>query len=205
MKTAILSANDPYALPHAVDVLRNGGIVAFPTDTVYGLGALAFDARSVDRLYIAKGRSHERAIAILIHDEEQLTQVAQNLSFSTLELAKKFWPGPLTLVVERHQNVPEAISPLLTVGVRVPDHSFARKLLTMAGPLAVTSANLSGGENTNTANEVLKQLSGRIHLILDGGRTPGGVPSTVVDCTTPEPVILRPGPISMAQIKKILE
>lgn len=205
MKTALLSANDPYALPHAVDVLRNGGIVAFPTDTVYGLGALAFDAMSVDRLYIAKGRSHERAIAILINDEVQLTQVAQNLSFSALELAKELWPGPLTLVVERHPNVSNAISSLPTVGVRVPDHPFARKLLAMAGPLAVTSANLSGGENTNTANEVMKQLGSRIHLILDGGRTPGGVPSTVVDCTTPEPVILRPGPISMMQIKKILE
>ncbi|GAB4581267.1 MAG: hypothetical protein Fur0022_40140 [Anaerolineales bacterium] len=205
MKTTLLPANDPYSLHHAVDVLRNGGMVAFPTDTVYGLGSLAFDALSVDRLYIAKGRSHEKAIAVLLTGVEQLVQVAQNLSEASLELAKKFWPGPLTLVVQKHPNVPDAISPLPTVGVRVPDHLVALKLLAMAGPLAVTSANLSGEKNTNSAKEVMEQLKGRIHLILDGGRSPGGVPSTVVDCTTPEPKVLRPGPISMRDIQKVLE
>jgi L-threonylcarbamoyladenylate synthase len=204
MKTSVLSAKDPYALPHAVDVLRNGGMVAFPTDTVYGLGSLAFDSMSVDRLYIAKGRSHEKAIAILINGVEQLSQVAQNLSEAALELAKQFWPGPLTLVVQRHPNVPEAISLLATVGVRVPDHLVALKLLAMAGPLAVTSANLSGENNTNSAKEVMDQLGGRIHVILDGGRSPGGIPSTVVDCTTSEPVVLRTGPISIRDIKKTL-
>jgi len=204
MKTTLLSAKDPYALRHAVDVLHNGGMVAFPTDTVYGLGSLAFDSMSVDRLYIAKGRSHEKAIAILINDVEQLSQVAQSLSESAIELAKQFWPGPLTLILQRHPNVPEAISPLTTVGVRVPDHLVARKLLAMAGPMAVTSANLSGESNANSAKEVMDQLGGRIHLILDGGRSPGGIPSTVVDCTTPEPVVLRTGPISIRDIKKTL-
>lgn len=205
MKTTLLSANDPYALRHAVDVLRNGGMVAFPTDTVYGLGSLAFDATSVDRLYVAKGRSHEKAIAILLTGTEQLVQVAQGLSPSTLKLAEKFWPGPLTLVVQKHPNVPDSISPLPTVGVRVPDHLVALKLLAMAGPLAVTSANLSGEPNTNSAKEVMEQLNGRIHLIIDGGRSPGGIPSTVVDCTTPAPTVLRPGPISIRDIEKMLE
>ncbi len=205
MKTTLLSATDPYTLRHAVDVLRNGGMVAFPTDTVYGLGSLAFDAASVDRLYIAKGRSHEKAIAILLTGTDQLVQVAQNLSPATLQLAEKFWPGPLTLVVEKHPNVPDSISPLPTVGVRVPDHLVALKLLAMAGPLAVTSANLSGEKNTNSAKEVMEQLNGRIHLIIDGGRSPGGIPSTVVDCTTPAPAVLRPGPISIRDIEKILE
>ncbi len=205
MKTTLLSAKDPYALRHAVDVLRNGGMVAFPTDTVYGLGSLAFDAMSVDRLYVAKGRSHEKAIAILLNGVEQLSQVAQNVNEAILQLAQKFWPGPLTLVVHRHPNVPETVSPLPTVGVRVPDHLIALKLLAMAGPLAVTSANLSGENNPNTAKEVMDQLGGRIHLVLDGGRSPGGIPSTVVDCTTPEPVVLRTGPISMREIQKVLE
>ncbi len=204
MKTILLSAKDPYALRHAVDILNNGGTVAFPTDTVYGLGSLAFDAMSVDRLYVAKGRNHEKAIAILINGVDQLSQVAQNLNESALKLAEAFWPGPLTLVVQRHPNVPESLSPLPTVGVRVPDHFFALKLLAMAGPLAVTSANESGASNTNTAKEVMDQLGGRIHLILDGGRCPGGIPSTVVDCTTPEPVVLRTGPISIRDIQKTL-
>ncbi len=204
MKTTLLSAKDPYALRHAVDILRNGGMVAFPTDTVYGLGSLAFDSMSVDRLYIAKGRSHEKAIAILISGTEQLSQVSQNLSEMALKLAKQYWPGPLTLVVQRHPAVPETISPLPTVGIRVPDHLVALKLLAMAGPMAVTSANLSGESNTNSAKEVMDQLGGRIHMILDGGRSPGGIPSTVVDCTTPEPVVLRTGPISIRDIQKTL-
>lgn len=202
MKTKILSANDSYTLRHAVDVLRNGGLVAFPTDTVYGLGALAFDRVSVDRLYVAKGRNHEKAIAILLSEAPQLSQVAQNVGEYAKRLAEKFWPGPLTLVVQRHSNVPDAISPLPTVGVRIPNHVVALKLLAMAGPMAVTSANLSGENNTNTAKEVLAQLDGKVHLIIDGGRSPGGVPSTVVDCTGPEPVVLRPGPISVMQINK---
>ncbi|NUM43106.1 MAG: threonylcarbamoyl-AMP synthase [Anaerolineales bacterium] len=205
MKTTLLSANDPYSLRHAVDVLRNGGMVAFPTDTVYGLGSLAFDAMSVDRLYIAKGRSHEKAIAILLNGADQLSQIAQNLSEASLKLAETFWPGPLTLVVQKHPSVPDALSPLPTVGVRVPDHLVALKLLAMAGPLAVTSANVSGEKNTNSAKEVMDQLGGRIHLILDGGRSPGGIPSTVVDCTTPSPTVLRPGPISIRDIEKVLE
>jgi L-threonylcarbamoyladenylate synthase len=121
-----------------------------------------------------------------------------------LKLAKQYWPGPLTLVVQRHPTVPETISPLPTVGIRVPDHLVALKLLAMAGPMAVTSANLSGESNTNSAKEVMDQLGGRIHMILDGGRSPGGIPSTVVDCTTPEPVVLRTGPISIRDIQKTL-
>jgi L-threonylcarbamoyladenylate synthase len=205
MKTKVLPANDPYALRHAVDVLRNSGMVAFPTDTVYGLGTLAFDPVSVDRLYVAKGRSHEKAIAILLSEADQLSKVAREMTVSAKRLAEKFWPGPLTIIVNRHENVPDAISPLPTIGVRVPNHFMALKLLAMAGPMAVTSANLSGEQSSNLAREVLQQLGGRIHLVLDGGRSPGGIPSTVVDCTQAEPVVLRPGPISILQIKNALK
>jgi len=119
-------------------------------------------------------------------------------------LAGHFWPGPLTLVVARHPSLPDNLSPLPTVGVRMPDHPVALMLLNRAGPLAVTSANVSGAPSASSAQEVFDQLQGRIPLVLDGGPTPGGVPSTVVDCTGSEPMILRQGPITMDQLLEAL-
>jgi L-threonylcarbamoyladenylate synthase len=205
MKTEILSAEHPIALRHAVDVLNNGGTVVFPTDTVYGLAALPFKREYVERLYVVKGRNSARAIAILLGDPSDLERIARSPSEAARRLASRFWPGPLTLVVPRNPELPDILSRNPTIGVRIPDHPVALQLLRMAGPLAVTSANLSGGDNTTTVQEVLEQLDGRIHLIIDGGRTPGGVPSTVVDCTKPDPLILRPGPISVADIQQALE
>jgi len=204
MKTECLSADHPVVFEHAVDVLKHGGTVVFPTDTVYGLAALPFNEDYVERLYIVKGRSNTRAIAVLISDVSELGLVSVSPGRKALQLADKLWPGPLTLVVPRHPNLPEVLAPLPTIGVRVPDHPVALKLLRSTGPLAVTSANLSGSENTNTAQEVLQQLGGRVDLIIDGGRTPGGIPSTVVDCTGTELKILRPGPISYEEIKRSL-
>ncbi|MEJ2305831.1 MAG: L-threonylcarbamoyladenylate synthase [Anaerolineales bacterium] len=204
MKTEVLSAEHPIALRHAVDVLNNGGTVAFPTDTVYGLAALPFERKSVDRLYVIKGRNSTRAIAVLLGDLSDLRRIAVSPSEAALRLADRFWPGPLTLIVPRNPDLPDILSKNLTIGVRIPDHPVALQLLRMAGPLAVTSANISGNTNTTTVQEVLEQLDGRVHLIIDGGRTPGGIPSTVVDCTQPGPVILRPGPISLADIQRAL-
>lgn len=201
MKTDILRADHPVALTHAVDVLNNGGLVVFPTDTVYGLAALPDTTEHVERLYTVKGRSSTRAIAILIGNSEDLVRVSSSLPEVVLRLAKRFWPGPLTLIVPRHPSLPDVLSPQPTIGVRMPNHAVALTLLRMTGPLAVTSANLSGQDNANTAQEALAQLKGRVHLILDGGRTPGGVPSTVVDCTTPELVILRKGPITLDELQ----
>ena len=204
MKTEFLSAQAPSALPRALAILRGGGLVAFPTDTVYGVGALAFDAAAIERIYEAKGRSTEKAIPILLGDVGDLEKVTAQVSEMALRLAGRFWPGPLTLVVPKHPSLPEAVSTAPTVGVRVPDHPVARALLRAAGPMAVTSANLSGQASPSTAEEVLVQLGGRIELIIDGGKTPDGVPSTVVNCTGAEPQILREGPITLAQIKAIL-
>jgi L-threonylcarbamoyladenylate synthase len=203
MQTDILSADHPSALQHAIDVLDHGGLVAFPTDTVYGLGAPAFSVASIERLYVAKGRNSTRAIAILLSSYEELAKVAIEINETAARLARQFWPGPLTLVVARNPALPDILAPLPTIGVRVPDHSVALSLLSQTGPLAVTSANLSGSSNARTAHEVMKQLKGRIHLIVDGGRTPGGVPSTVVDCTSLNPVILRHGPIPEGEILAI--
>jgi L-threonylcarbamoyladenylate synthase len=121
-----------------------------------------------------------------------------------LTLAVHFWPGPLTLVVPKHPDLPAAVSATATVGVRLPDHPVARALLRTAGPLAVTSANRTGGANPSTARDVLEQLGGRIALVIDGYRTPGGVPSTVVDCTGIQPQILREGPVSLDDIRTVL-
>ena len=203
MKTERISADHPNAIQHAVDVLRNNGLVAFPTDTVYGLAAPVQNIESIERLYMVKGRNNTKAIAVLLGDNDQLTTVAVDLSKSAQKVAQHFWPGPLTMIVPRHPSLPEILAPLQTIGVRIPDHPVALALLKAAGPLAVTSANISGADNTMTARQVMKQLKGRVHLIIDGGRTPGGVPSTVIDCTTPEPEILREGPISLKQLKAI--
>ena len=176
MITEILRAGYPGALNHAVDVLQHGGLVAFPTDTVYGLAALPFKDEYVEGLFSAKGRNNARAIAILVGDYEDLSSVVDNFGETASRLAHHFWPGPLTLVVQKHIELPQALSPDETIGVRMPDHPIALALLRKIGPLAVTSANISGQENTNTAEEVNQQLSGRVHLILDGGHTSGGRP-----------------------------
>jgi len=200
MDTLVVPADDPRALQQALDTLQQGGLVAFPTDTVYGLGALAFDPISIECLYAVKGRESSKAIPILICDLGELSQVAATIDSRTRRLAERFWPGPLTLVVPRHPSLPEVLTPYPTVGVRMPDHPVALAFIKRTGPLAVTSANLSGQPSATTAGEVLAYLRGRIDLLLDGGPTPGGVSSTVVDCSGPDLAILRQGPITLEEL-----
>jgi L-threonylcarbamoyladenylate synthase len=204
MNTQMLPADWPGAIDQALTILKAGGLAAFPTDTVYGLGALAFDAQAIERLYVAKGRDTAKAIAVLVGQTGDLKLVTKEMNETARRLADYFWPGALTLVVPRHPDLPSNLSPLPTIGVRMPDHPMAIALLTRSGPLAVTSANLSGEESLTTAQDVLQQLGGRIPFILDGGRTPGGQPSTVVDCTQPEPLILRQGPITLEEMRNVL-
>jgi L-threonylcarbamoyladenylate synthase len=204
MKTEVMQADHLIAIQHAVDVLKNGGVVAFPTDTVYGLAVMPFNEMTVERLYIVKGRNSTKAIAILIGDLGDLKKVVRDLNPFAQKLARGFWPGPITFVLPSLENLPKNLSQNTTIGVRMPDHPVALALLRQTGPLAVTSANKSGQANANTAQEVLAQLGSRIHLILDGGITPGGVPSTVVDCTGSAPVILREGPITLDDLHAVL-
>ena len=204
VKTNILPADNNNAIPRALETLKNGGLVAFPTDTVYGVGALAFDGKAVESIYTAKDRPVEKAIPILIGGPEDLDKVTTDVPLIAAKLAARFWPGALTLIVPKHPNLPDVVSASATVGVRVPDHPVAVALLTAAGPMAVTSANISGQPSPTTAGDVSRQLIGRIPLILDGGETPGGVPSTVVDCTGTEPVILRTGPVTVEDIQSAL-
>lgn len=204
MKTIVLPVDDALSLTKAIGALEAGNLVAFPTDTVYGVGALVHDPESIGKLYVIKERDPVKAIPILVGSIPDLDQVSSNINQTARRLAKTFWPGPLTLVVPRHPALPEIISPYPTVGVRMPDHPTALNLLGLTGPLAVTSANLSGEPSSRTAEEVMAQLSGRLPLVLDGGRTPGGQPSTVVDCTRSDLTLLRPGPISMDQLNQVL-
>lgn len=198
--TILLPANAA-SIQVALKILREGGLVAFPTDTVYGVGALAFDDKAVESIYKAKDRPIEKAIPVLIGDGEDMEKVGMNIPEIAYELAARFWPGPVTVVIPKQPTLPESVSATDSVGVRVPDHEVARLLLRAAGPMAVTSANISGQPSPSSAEDVLTQLGGRIHLIIDGGTTPGGVPSTLVDCTGKDIKILREGPISLEEIR----
>lgn len=200
---------DPADISEAVDVLTQGGIVAFPTDTVYGVGADARQLQAIDALYEIKRRPLDKAIPLLLANAEELPGVAQRIPKSAWRLAEQFWPGALTMVVwvKQGPNSP-LVPPVLTAGkatvaVRVPDHYVVRSLIEgLDAPLAATSANISGSPSPVTGDDVLAQLEGRITLLLDGGPCPGGEPSTVVDLTVTPMRILRHGPITASQIQQ---
>ena len=188
----------------AIEVLGHGELVAFPTDTVYGLGADAFNDQAVRKLYLAKGRSQEKAIPVLVANLEQFVDIVDRTTLTVMRLVEKFWPGPLTIILRQASNLAGAISAYGTVGVRIPDHPIAQELIRTAGPLAVTSANRSGDPEACTAEEIETSIGAQVHLIVNGGRTPGGQPSTVVDCTQDPPRILRVGPITEDEIRSVL-
>lgn len=200
--TVCLSAEVPGALDWAVDALRRGEVIAFPTDTVYGIGAHAFLPKAVAQLYAVKERPGGMAIPLLLPGAEAMSLVCADIPPLAWELAGRFWPGALSLVLRRGLAVPDAVAaggP--TVAVRVPNHPLVRELCRSLGaPLAATSANRHGWPPPVTAGEVQVALAGRVPLILDGGSCPGGVASTMLDLTVSPPVILRPGPITADQL-----
>jgi L-threonylcarbamoyladenylate synthase len=204
MQTKVISTNQADAIDLAIKTLEQGGIIAFPTDTVYGVGALIQDDKGIEKLFLAKGREFNKAIAVLIGDLDQLPILTPKFNLLAQKLAKWFWPGGLTLVVEKSTYLPQILSPLPTIGIRMPDHAFTHQLLIKTGPLATTSANISGSQSPLSAQDVLSQLGGKIEMLIDGGISPGGTPSTVVDCTQKEPMIVRIGAISEDEIKKAL-
>ena len=193
-------------IARAAAVLRHGGLVAFPTETVYGLGALALDAAAVGRIFTAKGRPANNPVIVHIAETAQLVQVAAEWPDAAERLARRFWPGPLTLIVPRNPNVPDATTaggP--TVAVRVPAHPVAQALLRAVGaPIAAPSANRSSELSPTRAEHVLRALDGRIDLVLDGGPTAGGIESTVLDITTSPPRLLRPGLIAPAELEAVV-
>jgi L-threonylcarbamoyladenylate synthase len=210
MKTRVilLDPTHPHAdgIDEAARVLRAGGLVAFPTETVYGLGANALDASAVERIFWAKGRPTNNPLIVHVTEAERVREVAAAWPESAARLAERFWPGPLTLVLPKRALVPDAVTaggP--TVAVRVPAHPLAQALLRAAAvPVAAPSANRSMELSPTRAEHVLRGLDGRIDVLLDGGPTAGGIESTVLDVTANPPRLLRPGLISVAELEAVI-
>lgn len=186
-----------------VRILRNGGVIAFPTDTVYGLGADALNPPAVERIYELKKRPRSQQFPLLIADAKQLTALAERIPEIAWFLARRFWPGGLTLVLSRKDSVPAHLTSTSSIAVRIPDHPVCEALIQNLGnPLIGTSANVSGQPAALTAEEVEQQFGGKIDLIINGGQCPGGKESTIVDITLEPPVVLRQGIIPSHEIAK---
>lgn len=200
MKTQVISATHPEAIALACEVIRSGGLIAFPTDTLYGLGCDPHLPTAIQKIYAAKGRSASKAIPVLISRADQLESLVSGLPEQSTRLMERWWPGALTLVLPKNPDLPPDLTPYPGLAVRMPDHPIALSLLDQTGPLAVTSANLSDHENPQDAQGVLAQLDGVVDLIMDGGSLLGGQASTIIDCMASEPKLLREGPIPFSEI-----
>ena len=199
-------ALDAGAIARAADCLRRGGLVAFPTETVYGLGAHALDRAAVRRLFEANGRPANDPLIVHVHTVDRIGDLVRDVPEAARTLAARFWPGPLTLVLPRSSRVPDEVTAgLNTVAVRVPAHPVARALLAAAAiPVAAPSANLFSRPSPTRAAHVLEDLEGRIDLVVDGGATEVGVESTVLDLSGDVPTVLRPGAVSIEMLRAIL-
>ncbi len=199
-------APEPRIIQHAADAIRAAQLVAFPTETVYGLGANALDAAAIDRIYEAKQRPASDPLIVHIHHLGQLAQIATDVPPAMQQLAERFWPGPLTVVLKRGSTIPANIAAGMdTVAVRMPAHPVATALLMMAGvPIAAPSANTFTRPSATTARHVLEDLNGRVDIVLDGGPTTIGLESTVLDLTVEPAVILRPGGVILAEVRTVL-
>ena len=206
MQTKWWQGDQAADIAEAALCLRQGELVAFPTETVYGLGANALDETAAQKIYAAKGRPSDNPLIVHIYDKAQLEQLVSYVPPKAEALMAAFWPGPLTLVLPRAQAVPDCVTGgLATVGIRMPDHPAALALLKACGlPLAAPSANTSGKPSPTHAEHVYHDLSGRIAGIIDGGPTTVGLESTVLDVTIEPPVILRPGGVSQEAIERVI-
>lgn len=193
---------EPEALTLAAELIRQGDVVAFPTETVYGLGANAMDPAAVAKIFAAKGRPSDNPLIVHVADREQLGDVVSAVPPAAEQLMAKFWPGAITFVLHKRAGLPDAVTcGLETVGVRMPSHPVALALIRTAGvPIAAPSANKSGRPSPTVAEHVREDLDGRIPLLLDGGETGVGLESTVIDMTVDPPVLLRPGGVTVEQI-----
>jgi L-threonylcarbamoyladenylate synthase len=200
------TAPDPAVLAEAAGALREGRLVAFPTETVYGLGALALDEAALARLYEAKGRPSHHPLIAHVDSEAQARGLARSWPPTALRLAAAFWPGPLTIVVDRAPHVPAMVAGgAPSIALRVPAHPVARALLAVLGaPVAAPSANRYQGLSPTTAAHVVKQLGDRVDLVLDGGPCDAGIESTVVDARVEPARVLRPGAIGIEAMRSIV-
>jgi L-threonylcarbamoyladenylate synthase len=205
VRTEVLRA-DNAGIARAAEVIRSGGLVAFPTETVYGLGADALNENAVRKIFLAKERPPDDPLIVHIASVQQITLLARHIPQRVWDVTERFWPGPLTLVLPKTEKVPAVTTGGLdTVAVRAPAHPVAKKLIELSGcPIAAPSANLFGRPSPTTAQHVLEDLDGRIELVVDGGPTPIGVESTVLDMTQDPPMILRPGGVTLEALQEIL-
>ena len=207
VKTEVLRINskkpDDGIIERASSLIRSGEIVAFPTETVYGLGANALDPLAISKIYQIKGRPSDNPLIVHIGDLNMLSGLVSTISPREMRMIKKFWPGPITLIFKKSKSVPKITTGGLgTVAVRMPRNKIALALIKRSGlPIAAPSANLSGKPSPTNASHVKEDLNGKVKLILDGGRTEIGIESTVIDMTPRIPVILRPGGISKERIE----
>jgi len=190
----------------AGNIVRRGGLVAFPTETVYGLGANALDKRAVDKIFVAKGRPQDNPLIVHIADKKDMFTLAKIVPKEAIALADRFWPGPLTMVLKKSKIVPDVVTAGLdSVAIRMPDNKIALELIRLSKvPIAAPSANVSGRPSPTSAKHVIDDLKGKIETIIDGGDTKIGVESTVIDLTVHPARILRPGGVTPKEIKKIL-
>jgi L-threonylcarbamoyladenylate synthase len=197
---------DKEMIARAADCLRAGGLVAFPTETVYGLGAHALDRRAIQRLFAAKGRPANDPLIVHIAAVDDMVPLVIDVPSAARELAVRFWPGPLTMVLRRSSRVPDEVTAgLATVAIRVPSHPIARALIEHAGlPVAAPSANLFSRPSPTRASHVLADLNGRIDIILDGGPTDVGLESTVIDLSVNPPTVLRPGAVDIEALRAVV-
>ena len=206
MNTLYLSACDEKTPEIAAEIIKKGGLVAIPTETVYGLGANGLDEKAVAKIFQAKGRPQDNPLILHLSGPEQIELFCHHIPQKAYDLAEKFWPGPLTMVLPAKNTVPRRTTGGLdTVAVRCPDSDVTRKIISLAGvPLAAPSANISGKPSTTTAQHVLHDHDGRIDAIVDGGACRVGVESTIVDLTEERPRLLRPGGVTPEELVEVL-
>jgi L-threonylcarbamoyladenylate synthase len=210
LKTRILKIDPPAVdagiIADIASVLRDDGVMAYPTETYYGLGAAAFSAEAVSRVFKLKKRDVRKPLPVIASDLDMVGEIAGPLPPVFWTLAEEFWPGPLTIVLKASRFLPDFLAgPGGSVAVRIPPVPWVRKLAyEMCQPLTATSANISGGHEMSDPAEVTAVFERQIELIVDGGRTPGGAPSSLLDLTSPEPRVLREGQISTERIRAVL-
>ena len=203
MKTKLITKTE---LSIAADILRNGGLVGIPTETVYGLGANGLNPVAVTNIFLAKGRPQDNPLILHIPDVAWLERYCMDIPDDAYRLAQVFWPGPMTMVLRRRDNVPDVVTAgLPTVGMRCPDHAICREIISLAGvPVAAPSGNTSGRPSPTTATHMLEDMTGKIDAIVDGGACTVGVESTIIDLTTSPPTLLRPGGVTLEQLRDVL-
>lgn len=209
METKILNAKsdkENLDLQEAADIIKNDGLVVFPTETVYGLGANGLSPKAIRKIFEAKNRPQDNPLILHISDQEQVLDLVKAIPPMAQDCMDMFWPGPLTLIFERSDLVPDEITAGLdTVAIRMPSNPIARKLIATAGvPIAAPSANLSGKPSPTRLSHVLMDMDGKVDLIIDGGETERGIESTVLDVSETPPMILRPGSITKEDLEVLL-